>query len=122
VKRAGAERVRARFEAERRAIETTAAIAGQYRVARSTYVVGHEPLNPHDVLSGIRLHLPSARDEFTAWHDLTWGGHKLALEALAVQGAVQLDSALRAWKRDTNCRRSVLADQVLDPPCPRAME
>lgn len=118
VERAGAERVWATFEAERQAAETTAAIAGHYQVARNTYLVGGEPLNPHDVLSGVRLHFPAARDEPSALHEFTWGGRKSALEALAAEQAVQLDTALRAWRRDTNCRRSALADQVLDPLLP----
>ena len=118
VERGGAQRVRASFEAELRAAETTAAIAGQYRVARSTYVLYGEPINPHDVLSGIRLHFPSARDQPSALHELTWGGRKGALEALAAERAVQLDTALRAWRRDTNVTRSALSAQVLDPTLP----
>lgn len=118
VERAGAERVRGSFDAEIRAAETTALIAGQYQVARNSYVVDGERLNPHDVLSGIRLHFPAARDRSTALHDFTWGGRKRALETLASEKAVQLDTALRAWKRDTNCRRSAVADQVLDPALP----
>lgn len=115
VERTGAERVGATFEAERRAAETAAVIAGQYKVARSTYPVDGEPLNPHDVLSGIRLHFVSAREQPSALHDLTWGGRKGTLEALATEQAVQLDTALRAWKRDMNRRRSTLSSQVLDP-------
>lgn len=118
VERAGADRARASFETQRRAVETSAAIAGHYQVARETYVVGEERVNPHDALSGIRLHFPSARDNPSALHDFTWGGRKGALEALAAEQAVQLDTALRAWRRDTNCRRSALADQVLDPTLP----
>lgn len=118
VERAGAQRLRANFEAELRAAEATATVAGQYRVARSTYVVNGEPLNPHDVLSGIRLHFPSARDRASALHELTWGGRKGALETLAAQQAVQLDTALRAWKRQANARRSAVAEQVLDPTLP----
>jgi len=118
IERAGAERTRAAFKAERRAAEATGVIAGQYRVARSTYLLNGEPLNPHDVLSGIRLHFPSAREHASALHELTWGGRKRALEALASEQAVQLDTALRAWKRDVNRRRSALSDQVLDPVLP----
>lgn len=118
VERTGVERVRATFETERRAAETSAVIAGKYRMARSTYLVGGEWLNPHDVLSGIRLHFFSARDQASALQELTWGGRKRALEALATEQAVQFDTALRAWKQDRNRRRSALADQVLDPDLP----
>jgi hypothetical protein len=118
VERAGAGRVRASFEAERQAAETTATIAGQYGVARSTYIVADQLLNPHDVLSGVRLHFSTARDQASALQELTWGGRKSALEALATEEAVQLDTALRAWKRQANHRRSAVADQLLDPSFP----
>jgi hypothetical protein len=118
VEQTGADRVRARFEVERKAAETTAAIAGQYRVARSSYLVRGESLNPHDVLSGIRLHFPSARNQRSSLYELTWGSRKSALESLVVERAVQLDTALRAYKRDTNLHRSALAHQVLDPTLP----
>lgn len=112
--RAAAERVRAGLDAERRAAATTAAIAGRYRVAAGTYVVRDRPVNPHDVLSGVRLHFPSARDAPSALRELAWGGRKGDLEALAAERAVQLDTALRAWKRQANACRSALADQVLE--------
>lgn len=56
VERAGA--ARTTFDAESQAVETSATIAGQYAVARSTYEVRGERLNPHDVLPGVRLHFP----------------------------------------------------------------
>lgn len=118
VERVGAERVRDSFEAECSAIEATATVAGEYRVAAGTYVVAGERVNPHDVLSGIRLHFPGARRERGALHELAWGGRKGALESLAARQAVQLDTALRAWKRDVNARRSALAHQILDPALP----
>jgi hypothetical protein len=120
VERATVERIRTTFEAELSAAENTAMIAGQYRVARSAYEIDGERLNPHDVLSGIRLHFPSARDEATALHDLTWGGRKSTLEALAAERAVQLDTAIRGWKRDTNANRSALADQILELTLPES--
>lgn len=119
VETARVQRIREDFDVERSSAETTARIAGRYRLTQQTYTVDGRVLKPHDRLSGLRLHFLRARSEHeSVLHQMLWGGRKGALRELASSRALQLDTVLRAWKTDTNEKRTALADQVNDPGLP----